>query len=320
MAELSSSLVEHFSLTRGGPLHRLLVRLGRAGDERQRVVQRALLATVTTWLPLLILSLVQGVGYGNKVTIPFLHDFAVNVRFLFALPILILSESGIDQRWRTLVLEFLRSGLVREVDVPSFETVIEKITRLRDRALPEAVMILLAYSPIFLRKSEILISGISNWHVGAAGELSLAGWWFKLVSTPFFRFLLLRWMWRMFLWTSFLWRTCRINLFLVATHTDMSAGLGFLSEGQKAFAQIVFAGGAVVAASIGNAIAYEGATLSSLKFIMIAYGALAVILLVVPLFVVAPVLIKIKRKALFEYGALVSQHDQAFAIKWIHGQ
>jgi hypothetical protein len=42
-----------------------------------------------------------------------------------------------------------------------------------------------------------------------------------------------------FLWTSFLWSASRINLFLVATHTDLAAGLGFLSEGQKAFSPIV---------------------------------------------------------------------------------
>jgi hypothetical protein len=124
----------------------------------------------------------------------------------------------------------------------------------------------------------------------------------------------------MFLWTSFLWHVSRINLFLVATHTDMAAGLGFLSEGQKAFSSIVFAGGVVIAGSGQNAIAYEGRTLSSLKSPMIAYGVLAILLLVVPLLVVAPVLHKIKKKALFEYGALVTKHDQLFDAKWIGKQ
>ena len=145
----------------------------------------------------------------------------------------------------------------------------------------------------------------------------MAGWWFNLVSTPFFRFLLLRWAWRMFLWTSFVWHASRINLYLVATHTDMAAGLGFLSEGQKTFSPIVFAGGAVIAAQVGSAIAYQGATLSSQKLPMIAYGVLAIILLVAPLLVVTPVLLKIKRKALLEYGALATIHDQLFDQKWI---
>jgi hypothetical protein len=56
----------------------------------------------------------------------------------------------------------------------------------------------------------------------------------------------------------------------------MAAGLEFLSEGQKTFGPIVFAGAAVIAGSFGNAIAYEGTTHSSLKFAMIAYGVLAI--------------------------------------------
>ncbi len=321
MGELSSSLAENFSLTRGGPWYRLRVRVERGENERQRVVRRALLATLITWLPLLVLSFSKGLAYGPQVKIPFLHDFAVNVRFLVALPILILAESRIDQRWRALVLEFLRSGLVNETELPSFEAVIEKITRLRDRMLPEVLMIVAVYCLPIFSKTELLMSGISSWHtVGAGSGVSLAGWWFDLVSTPCFRFLLLRWAWRMFLWTLFLWRVSRINLFFVATHTDMAAGLGFLAEGQKVFSVIVFAGGAVLASQVANAIAYEGATLSSMKFPMIAYGVIAIVILVVPLVSVAPVLLKIKRKALFEYGALLAKHDQLFYAKWVRQQ
>ena len=145
----------------------------------------------------------------------------------------------------------------------------------------------------------------------------LLGWWFNLVSTPFFRFILLRWLWRMCIWTSFLWRVSRINLYLVATHSDMAAGVRFLSVGQKAFSPVVFAGGTVIAAQVGNAIAYQGASLSSMKLPMIAYGVLAIIVLVVPVLVVVPVLIKTKKKALLEYGALVTIHNQLFDRKWI---
>jgi hypothetical protein len=322
MNEVRSALADSFSLTRGGPLHWFQVRFGYASEERQRVVRRALLAVIFMWLPLLILSLVQKQAYGTQIKISFLRDLAVNVRFLIAAPILILAESGIDRRWRDLVLQFLRSGLVGEKELPSFEALIEKIVRLRDRVVPEAVMFLIAFLPSIIVRTELLMGGVSNWHTTGAGsgEVSLAGWWFNLVSTPIFRFLLLRWAWRMFLWTSFLWRVSRINLYLLATHTDMAAGLGFLSDGQKAFSPIVFAGGAVIAAQVGNTIAYQGATLSSQKLLMIAYGLIATLLLVAPLLVVAPVLLKIKRKALLQYGALVTMHDQLFDQKWIQKQ
>jgi len=210
---------------------------------------------------------------------------------------------------------------VVESERAPYEAVIQRIMRLRDRVLPELVMLAIAYlAPLFLGRTEFLfVNGITSWHTLGADtqELSLAGWWFRVVSAPVFRFLLLRWIWRMFLWTLFIWRVSKIRLYLVATHTDLAAGLGFLSEGQKAYSPIVFAGGTVIAGSVLNAIRYEGETLGSLKFAMIAYGVLAIIVLVVPLLVVTPVLIGVKRKALREYGGLVTRHNQAFDQKWI---
>lgn len=319
MGEVNSSVAQEFSITRGGPMHWLQVRLGHAGDERQRVVRRALLAILVTWLPLLVLSLLQRHAYGPQIQIPFLRDFAVNARFLIAVPILVLAESGIDKRWHLLTLQFLKSGLVTEEELPAFEREIAKITSLRDRVLPEALLAACAIVPVVFIKTELLMSGVSNWHTAGVGTgtLSAAGWWFDLVSTPLFRFLILRWAWRLFLWTLFLWRVSRINLYLVASHTDMAAGLGFLSEGQKAFSPIVFALGAVIAAQVGNAIAYQGATLSSMKFPMIAYGVIAMLFLIAPLVVVTPVLLKLKRRALLEYGALVAIHNRLFDRKWI---
>jgi len=319
MDEANSSVAEQFSITRGGPLHWLQVRFGQAGDERHRVVRRALLAILATWLPLLVLSIWQREAYGSQIQIPFLRDFAVNARFLIAVPILILAESGIDKRWRLLALQFLKSGLVTEKELPSFEAVIQRIMRLRDRVLPEAFLVVCAVFPAVFFRTELLMNGVSSWHTSGTGSspLSPAGWWFDLVSTPFFRFLIFRWIWRLCLWTLFLWRVSRINLFLVASHTDMAGGLGFLSEGQKAFSPIVFAGGVVIAAQVGNTIAFQGATLSSMKFPMIAYGVMAMLFLIAPLLVVAPVLLNLKKRALLEYGALVTIHNQLFDRKWI---
>jgi hypothetical protein len=316
--DVNSSIAENFSLTRGGPFYRLTTLFGRSESERYQVVKRALLGVSLGWLPLLVLACLQGLAVGTRVKIPFLLDYAANVRFLIALPILILAESAIDERWRTIVLEFLRSGLVDRNNIAPYEAIIGKVTRLRDRALPELAMLGLAYlAPLLLGKTDLLMSGITNWHALRAGELSMAGWWFRVVSAPIFRFLLLRWLWRMFLWTLFIWRVSRIRLYLVATHTDLAAGLGFLSEGQKAYSPIVFAGGTVIAGSVLNAIRYEGQRLSSLQIPMIAYGMLAIIVLVVPLLVVTPALLKTKRKALRDYGGLVTKHNQLFEAKWI---
>lgn len=54
-----------------------------------------------------------------------------------------------------------------------------------------------------------------------------------------------------------------------------------------------------------------------MKFPMFAYGVIAIILLVAPVLVVTPLLVKVKKKALLEYGALVTIHNQQFDRKWI---
>ena len=81
-----------------------------------------------------------------------------------------------------------------EKELPFFEGVIEKIARLRDRVLPEALLLVAAFAPSFIVRTELLMGGVSNWHTTGAGSggVSLAGWWFNLVSTPFFRFLLFK--------------------------------------------------------------------------------------------------------------------------------
>jgi len=286
------------------------------------VMRRALGAVLVAWLPLFLLSAAQGLAFGKHIPIPFILDFAVNVRFLIALPLLILSEVGIDHRLRITVNHFLKSGLVKEADLRSFEGVIEHVTRLRDRVLPEMVILVAAYLPsLSVHGSEILMSSVSSWHLvqTPSGEtLSYAGWWFGLISVPVYRFLLLRWVWRMFLWSSFLWRVSKLNLVLIPTHPDMAAGIGFLSEAQLRFGLIAFACGAVVAGQMGNAIAYQGATVGGLKFTIIAYCVVATLVLAAPLLLLVPTLLPVKKRGLLEYGALATGYTQTFDAKWVH--
>jgi len=285
---------------------------------------RAMLTALLTWLPLLLLSAAQGLAYGKHLEIPFVKDFAVNVRFLIALPLLILTEVRIDRRLRITVKHFLKSGLVKESELPSFEGILERITRLRDSVLPEIVMLIAAYLPsLSVHNPEILMRNISSWHLAQSpsGEtLSYAGWWFGFVSAPVFRLLLLRWLWRMCLWASFLWRVSKVNLVLIPTHPDMAAGIGFLSAAQLAFGPIAFACGVVVAGQLGNAIAYEGASVNGLKYVIISYCVIATLVLATPLLLLIPALHPVKKRGLLEYGALAAGYTRTFDAKWVHGR
>jgi hypothetical protein len=150
--------------------------------------------------------------------------------------------------------------------------------------------------------------------------LSHAGWWFGLVSAPLFRFLLFRWLWRMLVWAWLLRQISRLNLVLMSTHPDKAAGLGFLSEGQLGFSSIAFAGSVVIAAQVCNAIAYEGATLDGLKYVILGYCAFIVILLLSPLLLMIPKLYHVRKQGLLEYGVLAADYTRMFESKWLHGR
>jgi len=60
------------------------------------LARTAVLPGAVTWLPLLVLSVIEGLAVGGA-RIPFLCDLAAHVRFLVAIPILVLAEIPIGR-------------------------------------------------------------------------------------------------------------------------------------------------------------------------------------------------------------------------------
>ena len=166
----------------------------------------------------------------------------------------------------------------------------------------------------------------STWVAGSAagsgfgfGALSLAGWWFTLVSVPIFQFLLLRWYFRLFIWIRFLWQVSRIDLQLVPTHPDRAGGLGFLANVVYAFAPFLLAHGILLAALIADRIFFEGAKLPQFTVEIISAVAVLVFVVLCPLLVFAGQLSRAKRAGLREYGVFAQRYVREFDTKWIRG-
>src|SRR5688572_20097112 len=79
---------QDFSLVLGGPLYQLLLRTRLSGKSLELIRRRVAALIILTWLPLLVLSLSEGTAWGG-VTLPFLYDVEIHVRFLIALPLLV---------------------------------------------------------------------------------------------------------------------------------------------------------------------------------------------------------------------------------------
>src|SRR5262245_30673764 len=216
--------LDDFSLTKGGPFFKLLARSGLIKPEFARPVRRATLLALFTWLPLFILSFLQGLAFNGQVELPFLWDFAVHVRFLICVPLLIVAEVILDARTNRVVKHFINSGLVQEKDYPTFQSVVRKAVRLRDSLLAEALIVGVVIVGVIFFRIEYLGS-TSTWQVlvSEAGRTrTLAAWWYLLVAIPFFQFLLARWAWRFLIWSNFLWNLSKMDLRLIATHPDLA--------------------------------------------------------------------------------------------------
>ena len=319
MKKPSSVNLDDFSITKGGPFFRLMVRSGLIKPEFARPARRATFLALFTWLPLFIFSVLQGFAFDRGVELPFFYDFAVAVRFLICVPLLIIAEVLLDTRTRAVVKHFANSGLIQGKDYPIFELATREAFRLRDSLLAEVLIVgVVIVSVTFLRLE--YVGSASTWQVlvSESGRTrTLAGWWYLLVAIPFFQFLLARWLWRFLIWSHFLRRLSKMDLRLVPTHPDLAGGLGFLSPAQAKYGIVVFAVSAVIAAKIGEEILYGGAALLDYKFIIGGYVAMMLIILLAPLLVFTPKLLIAKRRGLLEYSALANAYTQAFDQKWI---
>ena len=312
-----------FSLVLGGPLFQLFRRSHLSGDAFELMHRRILVLAGIAWLPLLVLCAVAGTTWGSGVAVPFAVDVEVHVRFLVALPLLILAELVVHRRMRLVVRQFLDRKLIPDDARERFDDAIAAVFRLRNSTAAELVLIALVYGVgVFVVWRLYGVHDAIAWHTVPAvggGRLSPAGIWFTFVSLPIFQFLLLRWYFRVFIWARFLWQVSRIPLALVPTHPDRVGGLGFLSGTAFAFIPLAVAHGAVLSGLIGNRILNFGAALVDFKVEVASVVALIVCLVFGPLLVMAPQLSRTKRDGAREFGTLAERYAREFDTKWLRG-
>lgn len=314
---------QDFSLVLGGPLFQLLRRTHLAGDALELLRQRLLLIPLLAWLPLLVLSLIEGEALGGRAVVPFLLDIEVHVRFLVALPLLIVAELVVHQRMRFVVRQFLERNLIPQNALPRFEEAIASAFRMRNSVLAEVLLIAFVYVVgILLIWRHYLALSTDTWYAVPTAEglkLSITGAWYGYVSLPIYQFLLVRWYYRIFIWTRFLWQVSRIELSLIPTHPDRVGGLGFLANTAYAFMPLAVAHGAMLAGPIANRIFYLAAALPEWKVEIAVMVVFLLCLVLGPLLLFAPQLAQAKRTGNREYGALAERYVREFDAKWLRG-
>ncbi len=312
---------DDFSLVQGGPLFQLFIRSHLATSGLDLLKRRIVFFVILTWLPLLLLSAVSGTLLDGNINIPFLYDLEAHVRFLVALPLLLVAEIIVHQRMKPVIQQFIDRRIITVETRANFDACIASTLRLRNSIWIEIMLILCVLSYHFVW-SELTTVDTTIWYangVASQRQLSLAGFWLVYISLPVFQFMMFRWLFRIILWLRFLWQVSRLELYLVPTHPDKAGGLGFLSASAAAFMPMIFALGSLLSAMIGERILYEEAKLLDFKPEIVASLVFILLLILGPLCVFSGHLARTKREGSMRYGSLASQYVIEFERKWLRG-
>jgi len=304
------------SLT-SGPLWSDLLWRGQRKSGRSAVI-RLLIIAAAAWLPLFLLTLFDGTAFGS-VKRPLIADFVPYARFVIAIPLLLAAEWMVNARTGTVVRYLGNSTLIETRDRAAWETALNKLMCTGDSRVAGWVIVVLAWGVSVAGISEHghLNTVSSSWYRSSLGNLSVAGWYYALVSLPFYFLLIYRWFWRATIWVLFLRRVAAIPLRIQPTHPDLCGGLGVLWRGQVAFFGVALGLGTAVAGNLANDIVYQGSTFSAEQISIAAFIALATILIFLPLLLFTPMMTRAKEHAIPRYAALGDDLSDQFREKWI---
>jgi hypothetical protein len=303
------------------PPQQLQVMLGLIKRGRPRVVQRAILVACIGWIPLLILSAIQGTLLQNGSFVSFITDYGAIGRYLIAMPVLVFAETATAPRLSAIAQHFREAGLVVAKDLPRFREVVLSTLRLRDSIPLELAVFVIAFAATAILTLSVPLDFYPPWHLagdGHARTLSPAGWWDGLISTPLLVVLILGWLWRLVLWTRFLLLMSRLDLRLISAHPDKSAGLSFVGMSLQPFAVVAFALGAILAGTMANRVLHDNVSILDFKYVIPVFVALMVALFSAPLLIFSGKLFDVWQRGIFEYGALARSLGRQMEARWLN--
>ena len=309
--------IQEFSLL-GGPLYWLGCRLGlvRGGTN---TFWLGVALGLLFWGVMVLLSLLVGTAH----RLFSLEAIGGHIRLLVSIPLFFLCETLVAPRMVEFVQNIVSSGLVRESSVPSLEADIRRIRRLKDSWLAEILLLVIAVTFPLVESFLGMPGRTANWNALLAENVGRLGWviiWYLGFCLPFFRFLLLRWIWYMALWWYFLWRVEKLDLNLIPTHPDGSAGLGYLEIVQENFAPLAMGISALCSGNFAEEI-----SAGTMSFETV-YPFMPVVMIVFAIIFAGPLLIFYRKlwicrtTGLREYMVLASRYVNDFDRKWIRGE
>ena len=302
------------SLIRGGPFYRAqqAARLIRPNEWNH--VRRMAFAIALGWIPLVLITLFSQ----PEALMSLLRDYRVHSRILIAVPVLLFGDLLLEERFRMVVAQFTRAGLLESSDLAKMDDTIRWIRRLRDSVVPELmILFLIVIHGVLALKIQVDTTSWLAHGTGSEFHLTWAGWYAVVVSATMFQFLLGLALWKWLLWTLFAFRLSLLTLKLAPTHPDGHGGLGFLGLTPIAFTPTAFAATAVIAGTWRHEILHHGANLMSFKLPAIVLAVIIALLALAPLLFFIPRLSALRHDGILDYGVLAQIQVRAFHEKWV---
>lgn len=281
-----------------------LSKAGIKGGGIKLELVKVLIPFAICWLPLAIITLVQGSFWTGNINTSFISNFDTQARFLISMPILILSGKLISARLSLILGQFKNSGIINKDDFGIFDENIQKAGRFLKSKWTILLVLLVCYLQVFLVLFyENEQTSMLSWQIKTIdGEnfLNFAGKWSTLISRPFILFLFLRWLLNIIVWGWVLRKISLLKLNLFAVHPDLCGGLGFIGYALRFFSPIAFAISAAITGYMVDYILIEDADLNSLKLPIIAYFIIVTFIFITPLLSFTQKLIDAREQSIFE--------------------
>jgi len=320
MSDRLAESISTFTITRSGFLHATRLGLHMKDHSQKSYVRRAVILAIITWLPLLILSLIQQLAFGDQVQISFLEDFATHARFLVVIPLLIMAERAVDNRLQHLTTRFYSHGILDKASVDKYNTIKENIARLSASRLASVVIFVVIVLNVVIRLWMAREHQVSIWIFNPSpgnSTFSWAGIFFSVVSLPLLQLLILQWLWRWILSMVYFSNLTQLGFALNPAHPDRAGGMGFVGTPPGPFMVVAFSFAVLFSATVSQNIIYLGKSLPDYYIVMAVFAFLSIVLNVFPLLVFYPALSERRKSGIIQYSTLIHEHHRQFDEQWL---
>jgi hypothetical protein len=312
--------LKNTSFSSNRPALNILHRINIIDTENKSIIRNVIIFIILTWLPLLILSIIQGNALNSEISIPFLKDFEVYTKFLIVLPLIFSAEKIIKYQTSNAIVHFVDSGIIAENNAEEFEKCVKRYIEInRSKFIQGVILALVVIKIVVVKYFFYSLGQTSTWKYSDLEEsITFAGYWYGLISLPLLQYFTLRLFWKCVLWAWLLWKVSKMNLNLVPIDPDKSGGLGFLGLVQVSFGILGFVQSAFLSSEIANKVVYSGFLLEDFKLYLILV-VISTIVYFFPLFFFTDKLSKLKFGGLMTYGSFGNKYSRSFEDKWING-